>query len=194
MARREEVEAGYPGVLSVIVDDAGATIRKLPSLYFGKSQVFADRSVERVAMEVVRFARLLDQSAVKSLYHMSACRVGERAGIYFLDTFNRSIDRRRLTRAGLEIADDPVVELLPDGRMANEQWGAFDPSFIVVRPRDHSGGNARGKGMTAFTLAFRRLGAIAPAEMAVVTSIARTLDRVEAGDPDALVASVAGAG
>jgi hypothetical protein len=180
----------------VIAEGEGKT-RSLPMLYHGPAQVFADRKVENLGLRLNRaleaIAAVQDGDAV---YMTNACRIGDRHGLYARDVFNRASFRVHMSRLGAEFAGDPYVRLLPSGRFDCEDWGEFEPEFMVAAgpyPRDPESVEDRGGAMAPFMFGVLRMGRITAPELKHLAGFVRRAHVLSSQSPRAIVEHLAAA-
>lgn len=187
-----EPPAGAPreeGILSLVVQEPGDRVRRLPSLYFGRAQVFAHRAVDEVLRHLARLASAITQISERPTYLVQACELDGIRGLYLRDLFNRSAFRRKLMRLGLAFVDDPVVTRAGPG-FACTRWGPFQPSFAVVYTGDEaidlSPSTAR---LTAMMATFH-LGGLGTAEFRALLRACRGIRAIGGEDASAVVERV----
>ena len=175
-----------------MVDPPTQRRRRLPSLYLGPSQVFADRDVEAVLERL----QLTVETAIRSYevptYAITACEVGEVRGLYARDTFNRSSYRRWFSREGGTLASDPYVRLEDGGRFSCKDWGAFDPRFVLMdyADDDETAVHRLSPGLLTFAVASQRLGPISAPELSLLTRTMSRLVGLASDDAAALVSFI----
>jgi hypothetical protein len=186
-------DARHEAIFSLVVDAPGGKTRRLPGLYHGNAHLFAHRDVGEVQARLVRTARAVLEADERPSYLVTACRAGERLGLYARDAFNRDPFRLRAARAGLVLADEPYVQMTDDGAFECEGWPPFRPEFVVVndvRRRDGSQLN-RGAFLT-FLFGILRVGDIGALEMHHLVRTIKTAEVVARDDPVELVAALRG--
>lgn len=171
---------------------ADAPVRKLPALYFGPAQVFADRSETEVVQRLVDMVRSVAAAPTQPTYLISACRYAGRDGLYTRDLFNRSAYRSKLSRHGMRFADDPFVRFDESGSLRTRDWGPIAPTFVVTGPPDqeHSGAIRTSGAMLTFLLAEHRLGPLTAPELNALTAALSDAVGLGADDPDAIRAAL----
>lgn len=176
------------GALSLVVDEGPAQVHKLPSIYFGQAQVFADRDLEVVRRELVERTQITIASFTEALYALVPCRYRGKVGLYGRDFFNRATFRRRLERLGVEFAPDSHVTLREEG-FVSSTWGPIQPSFVVLalHVEDPAGVENTSGGFLVFGIAGFRLGAVSQAEMGLLARILRGVKSFSAQDPKVLL-------
>ena len=180
-------------LFSVVIDgDQGGRSRRLPALYFGPSQVFADRSEDKLASRLVAMVNAVAAAPGQPTYLVNACRFGQRDGLYIRDLFNRAAYRRKLSRQGMLFADDPFVRLEANGTFRNLDWGSITPSFVVIGPPDEEQeGAVRTSGaMLTFLLAEHRLGPLSAPELTVLTRVLEDAVGLAADNPGAITTAL----
>jgi hypothetical protein len=176
------------GVFSLWLDDPAARNRRLPSLYHGNAQIFAHRDVEEVRARLSRTVRAVLERHERPSYLVSACRSGERYGLYARDIFNRDAFRMRAIRAGLDLADEPYVQMTDDGAFTCEGWDAFRPEFVVVnRLQARDGGNANRGAFLTFLFGILRVGEMGTVELHHLVRAIKDAEVVTEDDPARLV-------
>ncbi|HEX2195809.1 MAG TPA: hypothetical protein VHJ76_02690 [Actinomycetota bacterium] len=158
-----------------MVDDPGKKTRALPTMYHGNAQLYADRDVDKVRARLVRTIDAVLHAKERPAYLASACRIDDAYGLYAHGVYNREPYRLRAVRAGLEVSDDPYVELTPSGEFASDGWGPFRPEFIVVSrvrgPRGREHENVNKGGLLAFNFGILRVGDVGMVELHHLISI-----------------------
>jgi hypothetical protein len=178
----------HAAIFSVVVDDPSKRVRELPSLYHGNAQIYASRDIADVRQKLAATVSAVLESSSRAWYLASACRVGNRFGLYARDVCNRDPFRMRTARAGLVISDDPHVRMTDDGSFTCEGWPSFQPTFIVVNPRrDAEARNLNEGASLTFLFGILRLGAMTAPELRHVVQMVKTADIVDADDPDDVV-------
>lgn len=181
------------GLFSVVIDPGtDSSVRRLPALYFGPAQVFADRAEAMVARRLVEMVRSVAAAPEQPTYLVSACRYAGRDGLYTRDLFNRSAYRAKLSRHGMRFADDPFVRLDESGSLRTLDWGLIAPKFVVTGPPDeqHRGAVRTTGAMLTFLLAEHRLGPLTAGELNTLTAVLREAMGLGADDPDAIRAAL----
>lgn len=180
-----------PRVFSLVADDEKQKLRRLPTLYFGTTPIFSDRSITRVLEELVFVVKAVVASRTRATYLLHACEIDGRRGLYGLDTHNRSPYRRRLARAGVRFAERPFVTFGERSTFTCGDWGEFPPDFMVFRPGEGIGGVTRiPRAFALFALASARLGRPGPEEVRRLLAALDTTSLLVSHDPVALVQSV----
>jgi len=178
----------HSGIFSVVVDDPTKRVRQLPSLYHGNAQIYATRDISEIRPRLVATVTAVLESSKRARYLASACRVGDRYGIYARDVCNRDPFRLHVSRAGLVLSDEPHVRMTDDGRFTSEGWPAFHPDFIVVNPRRAPDARNLNDGASlTFLFGILRVGALVPSELRHLARTIRTAEVVAADDPVELV-------
>ncbi len=173
------------GLLTVLVREDEGPVRRLPSLYFGRAQVFAHRDVSGVMERLSGFASAIEELPAKETYLVQACEIHGRRGIYARDLFNRTPFRRKLARHGLRFAEAPVVTTGPSGFECDD-WGPFDPAFALVYTPDEGAVVPVSAARLAATLATFHLGGLEASEFSRLVSACRKLDAFGGDDPAAV--------
>jgi hypothetical protein len=155
------------GTFSLVVDTSGARVRRLPSLYFERVQVFAARDAGRVLRRLALLARRVLEADRVPTYAMQSCRLDGQVGLYGRDLFNRSAYRRALARLGMEFSDDAYVQFMPDATFRAGDWGDVSPSFVILLVARHEPPAVRrlSGGLLTYLAAARRLGPAGPEEL-----------------------------
>lgn len=181
-------ENRHEALLTVLVKEPDGRLRRLPSLYFGRAQVFAHREVTEVMKRLARLASAIERIPSQQTYLVQACEIDGRRGIYARDLFNRKPFRRKLSRQGLRFAAAPVVTT--DGsRFHCEDWGAFDPSFALLYTPGEGAVVPVTPTRLAATLATFHLGTLGPSEFARLVSACRNVSAFGGDDPVAVANS-----
>jgi hypothetical protein len=183
-ARRHEA------IFSVVVDESEARTRALPTLFHGRTQVFADRSVEAIRPRIERTLEVIEAQDAEAAYIANAIRIGDRYGLYTRDSFNRSSFRVHLKRLGVEFADDPYVVLNPDGTFRCRDWGHFAPEFMVAGgpyKGDEETVEDRRGGLAPFMFGVLRIGQITAPELALLSRFVRRSAVLSSRSPGAIV-------
>ncbi|MDQ3915606.1 MAG: hypothetical protein M3323_09815 [Actinomycetota bacterium] len=179
----------HEGIFSLWVDDALSRTRRLPSLYHGNAQIFAHRDAGEVRTRLVRTIRAVLERDLRPSYLVAACKAGDRYGLYARDIFNRDPFRMRALRAGLELADEPYVQMTEDGAFRCEGWDPFLPEFVVVKslrgPEGQENVN-RGAFLT-FLFGILRVGDMGAVELRHLVRTIKTAEVVAEDDPARLV-------
>jgi hypothetical protein len=186
-------DRSYPEIFSLTVDRGEGRVRELPSLYFGTARIYAHRDLKVVTDRLITTFHDVMRAPTVPTFQISACRVGDRYGLYLGDFFNRSIARTRLRRAGMEFAEHPFVRLDPDDAFECDDWGSFTPSFLALTGKtDEPTELVRpSRGYLLLSFASLRLGDTSQEEIARLANVIRRLDAVGAADAATLVAELA---
>ncbi len=185
----------------MVVDDPRQRTRALPSLYHGTAQIFVDRDENRVRDQLAKTINVVLASDTVPSYLITACRVADRYGLYTKDICNRSAFRRHAARTGLVMADDPYVQMTPDGKFRCEGWDPFDPEFVIVNRLSNLGLTARGlpspsdenhnrSGFLTFLFGILRVGALEAAELRHLTRMIRSVQVVTEDEPERAIEAV----
>jgi hypothetical protein len=184
----------FNGTFSIVVDHSVAGFRRLPTLYLGAAQLFADRDLDEVLKRTEAIVRSTVEAAQRATFLLTPCRVGVRTGLYGRDVFNRSIFRIKLERLGVEFATDPYVTLEEDGTFTSAEWGRVEPSFVIL-----NGAGATPEevitsegALLTLNLATFRLGPLAAGELAALTRSVAGVRSVAAIEPAAVAAALTG--
>jgi hypothetical protein len=182
-------------VVTLVVDEDEGPIRKLPIVYLNRTPVFGNRNADSVIVVMQRLVKALIDSAEVPHYLLTACRIGNRFGLFGADFYNRSKIRRDLTRKGVEFAGEQFTRFSTDGWFEASEWGRFEPSFIVLRTwADHTEDpteviETKGAELS-FQVATYRLALMEPPELSALTSVLKGSPGVSAGDTDVLFAAL----
>ena len=170
-------------IFSVVVDKADEGLaRPLPVLYFGTQVVHADRRLSDVLAALTDYCEAALESERRPVYTVHACRIDGVPGLYARDLFNRSIDRRRFQRLGVEFAQKPLVTFDGD-RFSTDGWESFEPKFsLLVGSSDEGGATELSGGLVPFTLASYRFGPIGPRELSRLVRVCDAMKVVAAED------------
>lgn len=181
----------YEGIFSLLVDDPGKKTRALPTMYHGNAQIYADRDVDKVRARLARTIDAVIHAKERPAYLITACRAGERLGLFARDLYNREPYRLRAERAGLELADDSYVRMTPSGEFECEGWEPFRPEYIVVKkvrgPRGREHENINKGAMLTFVFGILRVGDVGMMELHHLTETIRNAEVVIEDDPVRLV-------
>jgi hypothetical protein len=183
----------HEGIFSVLIDEGGGRTRALPTLYHGRTQVFADRSVDAIGPRVERALEAIAAQDEDATYMANAVRIGDRFGLYTRDTFNRSSFRIHMKRLGVAFAEDPYVVLEPGGTFTCRDWGRFTPEFMVAGgpyEGDEEDVTDRRGGLAPFMFGVLRIGQIAAPELALLARFVRTSPVLSSRSPQAVVATL----
>jgi len=178
------------GVLSVVVRPPSRTTRsrRLPSLYLGTAAIFADRELSSVLHELSKCVAAIVSSSARPTYFIDPCEIGGRRGLYARDLYSRSAYRRRLVRQGVRFGDDRFPRFTERGTFECDDWGDFDPSFVVMdlEPDEPQGGSMSA-GLPAFVLATHRLGRLSSEELSRLIAFCKRVEVVSASDPSTVI-------
>jgi hypothetical protein len=189
----------FEGILSLVTTDGedadtarSPQPRRLPTLYFGKAPVFADRSIDKVAARLLRIAEITVHAWERPTYLLQPCALGSRVGLYARELLNRSAYRSKLSRRGLEFSDDPYVNFTDASRFSCKDWGEFDPSFVIVRGFDADPDKvlSLSHARLAFRLATFRMGPIDPSELKRLVAMCSRPESAGAKNPEAVLAKL----
>ncbi len=177
----------HEGVLSVVVrpPNGETRARRLPSLYLGTAAIFADRELARVHQELSKCVDAITLSTSRPTYFIDPCEIGGRRGLYARDVHSRSAYRRRLMRQGMRFGDDRFPRFNDDGRFECDDWGEFDPSFVLMdlEPDDPQEIGTMSAGLMAFLLATHRFGRPSSEELSLLIAFCKRAEAVSASDP-----------
>jgi hypothetical protein len=178
-------------VLSLVVSSPNgkARVRRLPSLHFGKAAIFADRDPVRVVEEVSKCIDAIISASSRPTYFMDPCEIGGRQGLYVRDLYSRSGYRARLKKKGARFSKDRFPRFADDGRFECDDWGKFDPSFVVTGfdPDDPQEIGTMPPGLMAFLLTTHRIGGLAKEELSRLIAFCRQVEAVSASDPSTVI-------
>jgi hypothetical protein len=186
----------YRGTFSLIIDHSVAGFRRLPTLYLGKAQIFAERDSATI---IERASAVIDatvEGARRSTFLLTPCRIDGRQGLYGRDVFNRSLFRIKLARLGMEFASNPFVVLEPNGTFESAEWGPIEPTFVIL----DGGGDTPEDVFTTegallvFTLATFRLGPLGPDDLAALKRVGANLRALASDEPEALIRTLSSIG
>lgn len=187
----KEPEEAVHGTLSIVIDGSKRGLRKLPSLYIGRGQVFADRSVDAVVDRLMRCIRAADEGQHVPVYGLNACSFKGAHGLYGVDTFNRSKYRLNLRRAGFQFSADPYVQLTDEGTFRSEDWDEFVPRFAILGDgvyREEVTWTTQG--WLPFWIASNRLGPLGPQELNLLIRLTRGMKGLSVGDPKKVIVAL----
>lgn len=192
---RAPLNNGVPrreGVLSLVVDRNRGKVRRLPSLYLGTSQIFADRDVDRVIDRLVATAAAVVRGKEEPTFMLHACKFAGMLGLYGRDFFNRAVYRRKLQRLGMRFATDSLVRMTAQGSFECADWGEFTPRFVVLgMDAEDPTVVVRTRGAELlFRLASTSLGDVSPADLKRLLPVALSLPALSAARPEALVGAL----
>ncbi len=178
----------HGGIFTVASFEPNGSVRKLPGLFFGKAQMYADRDVTKLQPKLHRLIEASIEAVTGMVFLLHACEIDGRRGLYGRDILNRSAFRQKLTRAGVSFAEEPFVKLEDDGRFSSKDWGAFDAEFAILRGwGDTTEDIARPAGAELlFDLTTFRLGRFAPVEMARLKDASTKIEAVAGLDATAV--------
>ena len=169
--------------------------RPLNVLYMGTTPIASGRSLEAVQQYLGQIVEIALGSRDLPTYHVRACELGGRHGLYARDILDRSVYRRRLQRAGMKFAESPVVYLEPGGSFRTDDWDSFRSDFVITGGAAEDGGLLRIAGaLTPFTVASYRFGAIGAEELGTLIAACRESEGLGSEDPLAVIASLEGTG
>ena len=177
----------------MLIDESGGRTRALPTLYHGRTQVFADRSVDAIGPRIERALEAIAAQDDEATYMANAVRIDGRHGLYTRDTFNRSSFRLHMRRLGAEFAEDPYVVLEPDGSFTCRDWGSFVPDFMVAGgpyEGDVEDVTDRRGGLAPFMFGVLRVGQIGAPELALLARFVRDSPVLSSRSPQAVVATL----
>lgn len=180
----------WPRQFSFVIDGSDSRTRALPMLHHGRANVFADRRVENLGARVNRALEALATRDEVATFQATACRLGDAYGLYARDLFNRSSFRIYMRRLGVEFSDDPYIELTSTGRLKCNDWGEFDPEFVVgggPYPKEEEEVEERRGGLTPFMLGVLKFGPMKPDELALLTRIIRAAPVLVSRSPSSIV-------
>jgi hypothetical protein len=178
-----EVDAAF----SLVVDEGQSHVRRLPTLYFRTSPVFAHRQLTAVWERLERTLVALEVADRHPTYVMNACEIAGRRGLYARDLFSRSTYRRRLERRGMTFAHDPWVRFRGK-EFECDDWGLFDPEFVILLS-DLGDPKAIAQihgGRVPFSISTYRLGLLKPEELRQLVKVLGSIDAVGSDDPSAV--------
>jgi hypothetical protein len=157
----------FEGVVSIVVGDPRARVRRLPSLYLGPSLVFAARREDGLRAHLDQLIELLQDAPEKPTYALTPVRLEDRVGVYARDMSVRDTFRMLLRRHGLVFAEEPFVRL-NEARFTAGEWGVLPNDFIILGHYDEEDPEKvleTSGAFVPFTLATFRLGAVSPTEL-----------------------------
>jgi hypothetical protein len=175
-------------LFTLIVDDDNKPIRKLPSLYIDRTQLFSDRDMTTIGRRLVRTVEAIEESPNGQMYGIQGCKIGGRTGLYAREVYNRSAFRIKLTRIGGEFSADPYVRLTEQATFSNRDWGEFEPDFVLLSWKNPDSGVRRIAGaMVPFTLSGFSFGRLLPEDLARLTQACQSMQAFGTADPEALL-------
>lgn len=169
--------------------------RRLPTLFFGRAPVFADRSIDKVAARLTRVAEIALEAWDRPTYLLQPCALGDRVGLYSRDLMNRSAFRARLRRLGVEFTEDPFVTFTESSRFSCRDWGEFDPSFVITAGYDNDDPDKimeSTHALLAFQLTTFRMGGIGSEELRRLVAACHGVQSAAARNPEAVVSRLSG--
>jgi hypothetical protein len=189
------------GTFSLVIDDSSSRIRALPSAYLGPAQIFADREVRKTKKMLTRSIGAVLTAQKTPVYLITACRIGDKIGLYTKDIFNRSVFRRRATRLGLEFAPDPFVQMTEGGHFRAEGLNEFRPDFILVNRLATVGASPSGVvalsddnvnrgGFLTFLFGILRIGTVGVRELGTLARTIQQVPIVSEATPEAALESI----
>lgn len=173
----------FEGVVSFVAPEPSDGIRPLPTLHFGRREIFADRSVERVARRLHHLASTIIKASERPTYMLQPCRYGTQLGLYAKDFFNRSKSRFELRREGFVFADDPFTRLVGDGAVECDDWGRFVPQFLILNANPESSEVEVSRGRIVFMLTSFKLGPTTPWDIMQLQQVTKSSLTIRALDP-----------
>lgn len=183
----------YEGVVTVTGPSEGRGLRRLPGVFLSRAQIYGDRDTDTLGQRLVTLVDAVVNAPLAPTYLITACRAGDRHGLYLRDVFTRSIYRTKLRRRGLEMATDPIVRQVSEREFECDAWGSFEPSFAITSDFDDANPErlaSTAPGLLAFTLATYHLGPMQPEELGLLTSAAKNLTAVGAMDVRAIATAI----
>lgn len=188
----------YPALISLVTGNPDERPRKLPTVWFGKTPFFTDRDLGRVEDRLRYMVEATFYVPQRSTYLLHACRFDGMKGLYGQDFHNRSVFRSKLQRQGMEFSEEPYTRFNPDGVFECSDWGAFEPSFVVLRnASDHTQDpneliETRGAAL-AFALTAYRLGMAGPAEVSRIVQMVKGVRAFSALTPEPVARALSSA-
>lgn len=164
----------FEGILSLVVGEPFDGVKPLPKLHFGRREVFADRSLENVTQRLERIGRSIVQASERPTYMLQPCRYGDQMGLYAKDFFNRSKFRFELRREGFSFADDPFVRLAGDGMLECDDWGRYEPRFVIYNAGANPPEPQISRGRMVFILTTFKLGSPTPWDVIQLQNVTRS--------------------
>lgn len=181
------------GVFSLVFEERSAIIRRLPSVYLGRFQIYSDREPDRVVQQTGRLVETVLGAYKRSTYALRPCEVGGRPGLYARDLNNRSAYRLKLERLSVTFASDPWVTLSGEGAFLSRSWGPVDPTFVILGTGGGIGDQvvtARGAWLITLMTTYR-LGQISAPELRRLARALHGVEGIGAADPAAVIAALA---
>lgn len=157
----------YEGVFSLVIDTSGQRHRRLPSLYLGTALLVAHRNVELVVGKLPYWVDIVRRAANEAVYLLHPIQIRDHRGLYARDFFIRSVYRRILVRSGAVFADSPFVTFAGDSRFVSEDWGSFEPEFVLLGDYDEDDPERivlTSGGRVPFNVVHFRMGPVQPDE------------------------------
>lgn len=180
------------GVFSLVFEESSAIIRRLPSVYLGRFQIYSDREAGRVVQQTGRLVETILGAYKRPTYALRPCEVGGRRGLYARDLNNRSAYRLKLERLNVTFASDPWVTLNGDGAFLSRSWGPVDPTFVILGTGGGIGDQvvtARGAWLITLVTTYR-LGQISALELHHLARALNGVEGVGAADPADVIAAL----
>lgn len=172
----------FEGVVSLVVPEPSGGIHPLPRLHFGRREVFADRSLEKVTRRLHHLARTIIEASTRPTYLLQPCRYGDQMGLYAKDFFNRSKSRFELKREGFVFSEDSFVRLVGDGAMECADWGRFKPRFVIFNVSPESSEVEISRGRIVFMLTSFKLGSTTPWDIMQLQQVSKSSIPIPAVD------------
>jgi hypothetical protein len=180
-------------VVTITGPSAARGIRQLPGVYLSRAQIYADRDPAALGARLVTLVDAVVNAPAAPTYLITACRVGDRHGLYMRDVFTRSLYRTKLRRRGLALASDPIVRQVGPIEFESKEWGRFEPSFAITSDFVNDKPEALADtppGLLAFTLATYHLGPMEPDDLSLLALAAGKLTAVGAIDAGAIATAI----
>ena len=182
----------FEGIFSLVAPDTESKTRRLPGLFLGPAQLFADRDVDKVRERLLDTIETVVRSFSTSTYVLTPVSVDGSIGIYARDFYNRSTFRRKLSRRGMSFADESFVTFTEEGTFRSASVGEFVPRFVILTGEDEDPKKVvdiRGAAVL-FDVVTMRLGQASAPELTRLSAVLKNASVFSAGDAGSLVEAI----